>query len=307
MDHLSSIRTFLRVAEVENFSEAARQLGVPKSLVTRRIHHLEKELGTPLLVRTTRKVRLTESGALYRQRVAGLVEELDALEGGLTDDQLQLRGLMRISSPTAFGIQALRPALSEFLRAHPELTLELTLNDQPVNPAEEGYDVAITDRGTISGQFQEEPLFRFDLVCCAAPSYLETRGVPQVPADLREHDCIQYLYSESGHEWRFTREGEGHRVLVHPRLSSNSGAVMRDAALDGEGIAILPYFLVRDMLADGRLTEVLPGYELPQKTMKAVLPRRRETVRRSRQLVEYLRETLGTQCPQRGALRLADE
>lgn len=306
MDHLSSIRTFLRVAEVENFSEAARQLGVPKSLVTRRIHHLEKELGTPLLVRTTRKVRLTESGALYRQRVAGLVEELDALEGGLSADQLQLRGLMRISSPTAFGIQALRPTLGDFLREHPELTLELVLNDQPVNPAEEGYDVAITDRATISGQFQEEPLFRFDLICCASPTYLKARGVPQVPADLREHDCIQYLYLESGHEWRFTHEEDTVRVLVHPRLSSNSGAVMRDAALDGEGIAILPYFLVREMLADGRLIEVLPGYGLPQKTMKAVLPRRRETVRRSQQLVEYLRKVHGQQCPQRGALRTPD-
>lgn len=306
MDHLSSIRTFLRVAEVENFSEAARQLGVPKSLVTRRIRHLETGLGTPLLVRTTRRVRLTESGALYRQRVAGLIEELDALEGNLSDEQLQVRGLMRISSPTAFGIQALRPVLAEFMRQHPELTLELVLNDQPVNPAEEGYDVAITDRDAISGQFQEEPLFRFDLVCCASAGYLEARGTPQAPADLREHDCIQYLYNESGHEWRFTRGEDAFRVLVHPRLASNSGAVMRDAALDGEGIAILPYFLVREMLAEGRLVEVLPGYGLPRKTMKAVLPRRRETVRRSRQLVEYLRQTHGAQCPQRGALRSSD-
>ena len=307
MDHLSSIRTFLRVAEVENFSEAARQLGVPKSLVTRRIRYLEAELGTPLLVRTTRRVRLTESGALYRQRVAGLIEELDALEGNLSDEQLQVRGLMRISSPTAFGIQALRPLLGDFLRQHPELTVELTLNDQPVNPAEEGYDVAITDRDAISGQFQEEPLFRFDLVCCAAPAYLAARGTPQVPADLREHDCIQYLYHESGHEWRFAQGDETLRVLVHPRLSSNSGAVMRDAALDGEGIAILPYFLVRALLAEGRLKEVLPGYGLPRKMMKAVLPRRRETARRSRQLVEFLREMLGQECPQRGALRALDD
>ena len=305
MDHLAAIRTFLRVADVENFSEAARQLGIPKSLVTRRIHHLEKELGAPLLVRTTRKVRLTEPGALYRQRVAGLVEELDALEGGLSEDQLQLRGLMRISSPTAFGIQALRPALRDFMREHPDLTLELVLNDQPVNPAEEGFDVVVTDRSAVSGQFQEEPLFRFDLVCCAAPAYLVARGTPQAPAELREHDCVQYLHHESGHEWRFSRGDEGFRVLVHPRLSSNSGAVMRDAVLDGEGIAILPFFLVREMLADGRLVEVLPGYELPRKTMKAVLPRRRETVRRSQQLVEYLRRVHGAECPRQGVLREA--
>lgn len=304
MDHLASIRTFLRVADVESFSEAARQLGLPKSLVTRRIGQLESALGTPLLVRTTRRVRLTESGALYRQRVAGLVEELDALEGNLSEDQLRLRGLLRVSSPTAFGIMALRPALDEFLQSHPDLTLELVLNDQPVNPAEEGYDVVITDRAAISGQFQEEPLFRFDLILCASPGYLARRGTPQVPADLREHDCIQYLYHESGHEWRF-RDGEDTvRVLVHPRLSSNSGAVMRDSALDGFGISTLPHFLVAQHLLDGTLVEVLPDYALPQPTMKAVLPRRREVVPKSRQLVEFLKGRMANLCAARGALRV---
>jgi DNA-binding transcriptional LysR family regulator len=297
MDHLASIRTFLRVADVESFSEAARQLGLPKSLVTRRIGQLETALGIPLLVRTTRRVRLTEPGALYRQRVAGLVEELDALEGNLSEDQLRLRGLLRVSSPTAFGILALRPALDEFLRQHADLTLELVLNDQPVNPAEEGYDVVITDRAAISGQFQEEPLFRFDLVLCAAPDYLARRGTPQVPSDLREHECIHYLYHESGHEWRFVRGEERFRVLVHPRLSSNSGAVMRDAAIDGGGIATLPHFLVAQPLREGTLVEVLPGYDLPQPTMKAVLPRRREVVPKSRQLVEFLRLKLANLCP----------
>ena len=299
MDHLAAIRTFLRVADVENFSEAARQLGIPKSLVTRRVHYLESELGTPLLVRTTRRVRLTESGALYRQRVAGLIEELEALEGGLSDDQLQLRGLMRISSPTAFGITALRASVMNFMREHPELTVELVLNDQPVNPVEEGYDLVITDRMVVSGQFQEEPLFRFDLICCASPDYLAQRGTPITPSDLREHDCIQYLYNESGHEWRFQKEGETHRVLVHPRLSSNSGAVMRDAMLDGEGLAILPYFLVSELISEGRAVEVMPEFSLPQKTMKAVLPRRKETVRRSRQLLEFLRSAHRYECPRR--------
>ena len=303
MSHLDSIRTFLRVAELENFSEAARQLGVPKSLVTRRIKALEQTLGTPLLVRTTRRVRMTEAGALYRQHVAGLVEELDSLENSISGSALNLRGLMRISSPTAFGIQALRPALASFLRQHPELTFELVLNDQPVNPAEEGYDLAITDRNAISGQFQEEPLLRFDLICCAAPGYLAEHGTPAEPAELRQHEVIQYIHNDSGLEWRFARGEEAFRVLVHPRLSTNSGAVMREAALDDEGIAILPHFLVRQDLEAGRLVEVLPGFALASKIMKAVLPRRRETVHRSQQLIDYLREALAATCPGRGARR----
>ena len=299
MDHLASIRTFLRVADVESFSEAARQLGLPKSLVTKRINALEQALGLPLLLRTTRRVRLTEAGSLYRQRVVGVVEELDALEASLSASSLQLRGLLRISSPTAFGILALRAALAEFLAQHPDLTLELILNDQPVNPAEEGYDVVITDSAFVSGQFEEQPLFRFDLICCAAPDYLARRGTPTEPAMLREHDCIHYLYAESGHEWRFTRGDERVRVGVHPRLTTNSGAVMRDAALAGEGIATLPHFLVSADLAEGRLVEVLGGWRLPQPLMKAVMPRRREIVPKTRQLVDFLRQRMASLCPLR--------
>jgi DNA-binding transcriptional LysR family regulator len=301
MDHLASIRTFLRVADVENFSEAARQLGLPKSLVTKRINALEQALGIPLLVRTTRRVRLTESGGLYRARVAGLIEELDLLESSLSEGALQLRGLLRVSSPTAFGILELRPALAEFMARHPDLTIELLLNDQPVNPAEEGFDVVITDTASISGQFEEQPLFRFDLVCCAAPDYLARRGTPQLPADLREHDFLHYLYAESGHELRFARDEERFRVLVHPRLSSNSGAVMRDAALAGDGIAVLPHFLIPDELRDGALIELLPDYRLPQPQMKAVMPRRREIVPKTRQLVEFLQQHMARLCPLRRA------
>lgn len=301
MDHLASIRTFLRVAEVESFSEAARQLALPKSLVTKRINALEQALGVPLLVRTTRRVRLTEPGGLYRQRVAGLVEELDALEGSLSEGALQLRGLLRVSSPTAFGILEMRPALAEFLSRHPDLTVELILNDQPVNPAEEGYDVVITDTSAISGQFEEQPLFRFDLVCCAAPAYLARREPPRVPGDLRQHDVVHYLYNESGHELRFSRGEERLRVLVHPRLSSNSGAVMRDAALAGDGIAVLPLFLVARELREGTLVEVLPEYRLPQPRMKAVLPRRREVVPKTRQFVEFLQQRMAKLCPLREA------
>lgn len=301
MDHLASIRTFLRVAEVESFSEAARQLALPKSLVTKRINALETALGVPLLVRTTRRVRLTEPGGLYRQRVAGLVEELDALEHSLSEGALQLRGLLRVSCPTAFGILEMRPALAAFLARHPDLTVELMLNDQPVNPAEEGFDVVITDAAAISGQFEEQPLFRFDLVCCASPSYLERRGVPREPAELRAHDVIHYLYNESGHELRFSRDDERFRVLVHPRLSSNSGAVMRDAAIAGDGIAVLPLFLVAKQLREGTLVEVLPAYRLPQPRMKAVLPRRRQTVPKTRQFVEFLQQRMAQLCPLREA------
>ncbi len=146
MDHLAAIRTFLRVAELESFSEAARQLRLPKSLVTKRVNYLEQHLGTPLLARTTRRVRLTESGSLYHPRALALVEELEALEQSLGEAHVQLRGLVRVSCPTSFGVRYLGPALSGFLCAHPNLTAEVLLNDRVVNPAEEGYDLVLTDQ-----------------------------------------------------------------------------------------------------------------------------------------------------------------
>ncbi|HQW65309.1 MAG TPA: LysR family transcriptional regulator, partial [Pseudomonadota bacterium] len=178
MDHLAAIRTFLRVAELESFSEAARQLRLPKSLVTKRVNYLEQHLGTPLLARTTRRVRLTESGSLYHPRALALVEELEALEQSLGEAHVQLRGLVRVSCPTSFGVRYLGPALSGFLCAHPNLTAEVLLNDRVVNPAEEGYDLVLTDHPMISGQFQEEPMCDLALVACAAPAYLDRTGAP---------------------------------------------------------------------------------------------------------------------------------
>jgi DNA-binding transcriptional LysR family regulator len=298
VDHLAAIRTFLRVAELENFSEAARQLGLPKSLVTRRVSQLEQALGTPLLVRTTRRVRLTEQGNLYYQRALALVEGLDALEQSMAATQVQLRGSLRVSCPTAFGIRFLGPAINQFLGQHPNLVAEVILIDRLVNPAEEGFDVVLTDHAAVSGQFQETPLVTITLACCAAPAYLERTGEPAHPDDLARHDCIHYLHSESGHDWRFvTADGHAHRVGVHPRLSTNNGSIMRDAAVAGYGVAILPRFLAEADLEAKRLSEVLPGFEVPPARLKAVFPRRREVVPKTRLLVEFLRTHLVTVCP----------
>lgn len=294
MDHLAAIKTFLRVAELESFSEAARQLGLPKSLVTKRVNYLEQHLGTPLLARTTRRVRLTESGSLYQPRALALVEELEALEQSLGEAHVQLRGLVRVSSPTSFGVRYLGPALSSFLCAHPNLTAEVLLNDRLVNPAEEGYDLVLTDHPVISGQFQEEPMCDLVLVACAAPAYLDRVGMPAEPAALREHDVIHYAYNPTGLDWRFEgAAGASARVTVHPRLTTNNGSIMRGAALDGYGIAVLPRFVVEDELAAGTLREVLPGWRPPLARLKAVLPRRREVVPKTRLLVAHLRERFG--------------
>ncbi len=288
MDQLTAIRTFLRVAELENFTAAAEQLGIARSLASRRVRDLEEALGTPLLLRTTRRVRLTESGTLYRERMAPIVEEMDAVEAEVSAGAAALRGSLRVSSPTSFGIAFLGPALACFMGRHPEIHAEVILNDREIDPVEEGYDLVLNDAERISGQYHEEPICRVALVCVAAPAYLRAQPSPRVPADLRQHQVIHYLHAGSGQDWAFERDGQRHTVTVSPLATSNNGGVMRSLALAGRGVAVLPRFLCADDLDEGRLQEVLGDYSVPSARLRAVLPRRRADLPKTRLLVEFL-------------------
>ncbi|HRQ63335.1 MAG TPA: LysR family transcriptional regulator [Xanthomonadaceae bacterium] len=288
MDQLTAIRTFLRVAELENFTAASEQLGIARSLASRRVRDLEEVLGTPLLLRTTRRVRLTEAGLHYRERMAPIIEQMDAIEAEVSAGAAALRGSLRVSCPTSFGISFLGPALACFLDKHPEIRAEVILNDREIDPVEEGYDLVLSDSDRVSGQYHEEPICRMALACVAAPAYLKGREAPQVPADLRQHAAIQYLHAGSGQDWAFERDGQRHTVTVSPVASSNNGGIMRSFALAGRGIAILPRFLCAADLEAGRLREVLPDYTVPTARLRAVLPRRRGDLPKTRLLAEFL-------------------
>jgi DNA-binding transcriptional LysR family regulator len=288
MDQLTAIRTFLRVAELENFTAASEQLGIARSLASRRVRDLEEVLGTPLLLRTTRRVRLTEAGMHYRERMSPIIEQMDAIEAEVTAGAAALRGSLRVSCPTSFGIFFLGPALAGFLDKHPEIRAEVILNDREIDPVEEGYDLVLSDSDRVSGQYHEEPICRMALVCVAAPAYLEGREAPRVPLDLRQHAAIQYLHAGSGQDWAFERDGQRHTVTVWPIASSNNGGIMRSFALAGRGIAVLPRFLCAADLEAGRLREVLPDYTVPTARLRAVLPRRRGELPKTRLLAEFL-------------------
>jgi DNA-binding transcriptional LysR family regulator len=288
MDQLTAIRTFLRVAELQNFTAAAEQLGIARSLASRRVRDLEEVLGAPLLLRTTRRVRLTEAGMHYRERMAPIIEQMDAIEAEVSAGAAALRGSLRVSCPTSFGIAFLGPALARFLDMHPEIRAEVILNDREIDPVEEGYDLVLSDSDRVSGQYHEEPICRMALVCVAAPAYLDGRDAPVVPVDLRRHAAIQYLHAGSGQDWTFERDGQRHTVTVSPVATTNNGGVMRSFALAGHGIAILPRFLCAADLDAGHLREVLPGYAVPTARLRAVLPLRRGDLPKTRLLTEFL-------------------
>lgn len=275
MDRLLSIEAFVRVADTASFAAAARRLGVARSVVTKRVSQLEEHLGVRLLDRTTRAVTLTDAGAGYLVRCRPLLAELAEADACVREGQQRPLGLLRVVSPTSFGGLHVAPVLLELQRQHQGLSIELILDDRLVNPIEEGFDFAIRDLPAEPGVLRSERLTINRRVVCASPGYIARRGTPIAPADLAHHDGIHYSFLPTGAAWPLTFDGRPVAVRVAATVSSNNGAVMRDAALAGQGIALLPTFLVGDDLRQGRLVAVLADFPPEAYAITAVYARER--------------------------------
>lgn len=293
MDRFENLKAFVRVAETRSFSEAARQLRLSKSVVTKRVGQLERQLDTRLFHRTTRQVRLTEAGDAYYARAVPLLAEIEDMDSAVGGQAAEPRGGLRISAPTSFGTLHLGPALCDLQKQHPRLTIELILNDRAVNPVNEGFDVALQDAPAASPLLIERRICPVRRVVCASPAYLRDRGTPKHPLDLSEHDCIQYSFLESGNVWVFEGRKGRASVAVKPRFTTNSGQVMRDAALMGNGVALLPTLLVGPDLRARRLTALLPGWSAPELWIAAVYPQAHRASAKVRTLLDFLIERFG--------------
>jgi DNA-binding transcriptional LysR family regulator len=293
MDRFENLKAFVRVAETRSFSEAARQLRLSKSVVTKRVGQLEALLDTRLFHRTTRHVRLTDAGASYYARAVPLLAEIEDMDSAIGGGGAEPRGVLRISAPTSFGTLHLGPALCDLQKRHPKLAIELVLNDRIVNPVNEGFDVALQDAPAASPLMIERRIAPLRRVVCASPAYLRARGTPKHPLDLTEHDCIQYSFLQSGNVWTFEGRKGRASVAVTPRFTTNSGQVMRDAALKGNGIALLPTLLVGPELRRKRLTAVLADWSAPELWIAAVYPQSHRAAVKVRVLLDFLFDRFG--------------
>lgn len=288
MDRFESLKAFVRVAETRSFSEAARQLRLSKSVVTKRIGQLERQLDALLFHRTTRQVRLTDAGSAYYARAVPLIAEIEDMDGAVGGRAAEPRGTLRVSAPTSFGTLHLGPALCDLQKRHPQLAMELVLNDRTVNPVNEGFDVALQDSPAASPLLIERRICPVRRVVCASPAYLRARGTPRHPLDLSEHNCIQYSFLQSGNVWVFDgRKGKA-SVAIKPRFTTNSGQVMRDAALSGNGVALLPTLLVGADLRARRLVAVLRQWHAPELWMTAVYPQAHRASAKLHALLDFL-------------------
>ncbi|HCU54544.1 MAG TPA: LysR family transcriptional regulator [Gammaproteobacteria bacterium] len=294
MDPITDIAVFVRVAELGSFTRAADALEISKAAVSKSIGRLEKRLGARLLHRTTRKLTLTEAGDTFFRRGVAALAELNDAQQEISQLSQTPRGLLRVTAPTYLGSVTLAPLLHEFQKRYPEVSLDLNLNDQRVDLVQERFDVGVristmTDSGLVSRRLASCPIR-----IVASPDYLKRHGTPKLPADLRQHDCLTYSVSRTPNEWRL-RAPNGRWVTaeVKGRIRCNNDFVIKQAAIDGLGIAFFPSFFVDREIADGRLVQVLKGYDGPSFFIQAVYPTRRHLPSKVRVFVDFLVEHLG--------------
>lgn len=305
MGRLEDLLAFARVVDARGFSGAARLLGTSKSALSKQVSRLEDQLGARLLHRTTRSVSPTAEGRGVYERALRLLDEAQALETELAGQQAQPRGVLRLSTSTAFGNLQLTALMSEFCQRHPQLQVVLGLNDRYVDLAEEGFDVVLRLTHQPGDGLVARRLAPIRFVLCAAPDYLAQQGRPDTVAALAQHRCLRFGYLHSPQRWRFCHAGEGlaeveisGALRFESGLTANSSESLRVAALAGMGLAVLPTYAIGADLRAGRLIELLPGWRpvdgiAEADTLYAVYLPNRHPSPKVRALIDFMLEKMG--------------
>lgn len=290
MDQLAAMHTFRRVVDLGSFSAAASCTGQSHTVLSRQVKQLERQLGTQLLARTTRRLHPTEAGTLFYRHCVSILEQVQAMTLELSEHQQQPTGTLRLSVPTAFGELELGRWLADFVERHPCLQVELNCSDRFIDMLEDEVDVClrITDQLPDSSLVARR-LAPSEVMLVAAPSYLKRHGAPSSPGTLSSHALLGYSNLAHPQRLQLTRaDGEQHGIVMPRRLSANSPMALRAAAIGGLGIASFDRFIVHDALLDGRLVPVLEGWKLPARNLYAVYPQSRYLPPKVRALLEYV-------------------
>ncbi|RTL54398.1 MAG: LysR family transcriptional regulator [Rhodocyclaceae bacterium] len=292
MDRLTQIEAFVATALKGSLSAAARQEGVTPAIMGRRIDALEERLGVKLMVRTTRKLSLTQEGAAFLEDCQRLLAELGNAEASVSLGAIRASGHLRISAPAGFGRRHVAPRVAEFLDVHPEVTVSLDLSDRTVDIVNEGIDCAVRIGGLADSNLISVLLGEVTRAVVGSPDYLARRGTPQTPEDLAGHECLS-LVQQAG--WLFAdanRKGETRLVKVDGRLHCNDGSVLHEWALEGRGLAWRSLWEVGADLRAGRLVAVLEDCAAPPLGIRAVFPQRQMPLR-LRLFIEHLKAVYG--------------
>ena len=290
MDSLNGFVVFVRVAETRSFVEAGRQLGVSASAIGKSVARLEDKLGVRLFHRSTRSVTLTAEGALFLERSRRILAEIEAAEMELSHASAAPRGRLRMSLPQVSSL--VLPALGEFMRTYPEIELDLDFSDRMVDVIEEGFDAVVRAGEPADSRLTARHLGRFHQYLVASPHYLKDRGMPRAPADLLQHNCLQYRFPNSGklESWGLPREPGEPELQLPTSMVCNNIETRLCFALQGLGIALIPSFAIAEQLADGRLQPVLTEHVDRTVDFHILWPASKQPSPKVRALVDFLTE-----------------
>jgi DNA-binding transcriptional LysR family regulator len=285
---------FAVVAQAGSLAAAARSLDVTLSAVSQRLQHLERRLGVRLVVRSARRLTLTDEGSLLAARGQAIIDDLGELAQTVTHRQSAVAGHLRVLAPFGFGRAYVAPAVAEFGDLHPDVTIELHVSDRMGRVQDSSWDVAVHIGVLHDSALVAQPLAPNARIACAAPVFLERWGFPETPADLRRLSCIAIRENDEDVTlWRFIAPGgEAVSVRVEPRLASNDGEIVREWALQGLGIMVRSEWSVASDLREGRLVRVLDAYAQPRADVVALVAPRLGRAARTQAFVHHLRQTL---------------
>jgi DNA-binding transcriptional LysR family regulator len=293
MDKLTQLRTFIRVAERASFSAVARDMAVTQSAISKAINALEADLGVRLVSRSTRSVSLTEAGRRYYEQCRQILADLDEADASLKEARSGISGSLHVAAPVPFGMMFISPRVIRFREMHPQLSIQLDLNDQPTNLVEQNIDVAIRlghlkTAGLVARKLGESPF-----LAVASPTYLASRGTPRHPQDLVAHHCLAYTNEDQPLEWSFGGKAISQRVSITSNYRSNNLLALKDAAVAGLGVARLPLWMVDSEIKSGLLRPVLAEATTPTYGIHAVFPSARQIPAKVRLFVEFMQRELG--------------
>jgi len=286
LNDLKCMAVFVDVVDLGSLAAAAERHEISPTMAGNHLRALEEKLGSTLLNRTTRRHSLTDIGKTYYEQARNILHLVAQANAGAQAMQSVPRGRLRVTAPVSFGAERLSPALGRFLAAHPEVTIELALNDRVVDLVDEGFDAAIRIGTLADSSLIGCPLKPYRMWICAAPAYLQRYGTPVRPDDLADHECLSFSYA--GAEWHFGSERDSQKLAVKGRLQANSGQALRMAARSGLGIIMQPQVLLAEDVTEGRLVRLLADFELPGRPMQLVYLRDRHMSSKLRAFIDFI-------------------
>ncbi len=288
MDKLAAMQAFTKVVALGSYAAAGRQLGITRSAVSKGVMELEQILGARLLDRTTRSVSATEAGLAYFERCLDIIAQIEETELQVSRLHDEPRGVLKVNAPMSFGALHLGQAVADFMATHPDLRIELTLNDRFIDPFEEGVDITIRISVLQDSSLIARKLAPARLLLVASPDYLAHHGAPDAPDQLVVHRCLNFGHSTALQKWQLTKDGEVINVPITSALCSNNGDVLRTAAIAGQGITRLPTFLIGPDVKAGRLAVVLPDYPPSELGVFALYAPNRYLAAKVRLFIDFL-------------------